>query len=244
VLVAYMDESGTHANAPITLVCALVNRLIFWSRMELPWRKDLGLLGLAWFHATDCENRKKDFEHIERPQRDRLVEDLSTLVCAQQPHVIAAAVIRSDWDREASSAIKNRFIDPYYFCFEHCLQKITKWSDAHAGGEPVALVIAKQEEYQDRAAELYRIYSQSTTFDGHRLGRFGMGSPRCLIPLQAADLVAYETYQYQVGRIRKSTNPVRPAFSRILAELPLFGGLHDKETLQNLTPIGKFFEGL
>jgi hypothetical protein len=242
MLVAYFDESGIHSGGPVTLVCGLVNTLIRWSRIERPWKDNLAVTGVPYFHAADCENGWGEFENIRRPFREALVTGLSNAVCDSGPELIAMCVIRDAWDRDASPEIRDRFKDPYYFCFEGVLQKISTWSDARAGGEPVAVVMAEQSEYQDHAAQVYRLYSNLQTEGLNRLGSFSLSSAHELVQLQAADLVSYETYRYQVARLGAGAQSVRPAFQIFAARLSLHGSLHDSETIKELRPIGRFSE--
>jgi len=75
---------------------------------------------------------------------------LSKLMCERRGETqgIGSAVLRQVWEQKASIAVKDRFVDPYHFCFECCMHQISEWSEKWAGGEPVALVFAEQSEYQ------------------------------------------------------------------------------------------------
>src|SRR5579862_1904797 len=161
VLVAYFDESGISRNDKVALVGGAATRSVIWSRLEKPWKKNLATSQVAWFHATDCENRTNEFEHLERPLRDSLVRALSTELAKLGPQCFGSAVYRDAWMFASDLVRAKSFDDPYFFCFELCLQQIADWSNNCADGEPVALVFANQLEYQNRAIEIHKMYQEA-----------------------------------------------------------------------------------
>lgn len=198
VLVAYFDESGISKNEKVALVGGAVMDSVVWARLDRPWAENLKTSRVTWFHAVDCENRWGEFEHLERPLRDSLVRALSVALAKQGPQCFGSAIYRDAWAFATDTVRTRSFDDPYFFCFELCLQQVADWSNKYAGGEPVALVFANQMEYKDRAIAIHQMYQEAKE-RWSSLGSLTFADPRLLVPLQAGDLLAYELYQFIKG---------------------------------------------
>src|SRR5260221_10138362 len=241
MLLAYFDDSGTHANSAVTLIAGLVASAVTWARIEGAWKQHLSVTGVSHFHAVDCENGSRKFSSVSRPLRDSLSYGLSEAICSHQRAMVllGSAVKTDDWEVAAPKEITNRFVDPYYFCFEACLQQISNWSVRHADGEIVTIVFAQRGQYDSRLIELHELYSKSSALPNNRLGSLSFSSPKDSIPLQAADLIAYETYRYAATPVTTRSPTLRRAFQNFVqAGMNMHGLLHDRETLKRLRPNG------
>jgi len=165
-LIGYLDESGTHSASRVVSISGLVSDSIAWSRIEKPWKENLATTGVSWFHAVDCENGTHEFFGKQRALRESLLRGLSDAIFEAQPVLASASLIREDWDAVATDEFKQRFKDPYYFCFENCLTQISSWAMKYTPGYPVALVFAEQTKYEERNALLYRMYRNSPLCKG------------------------------------------------------------------------------
>lgn len=201
MLVAYFDESGTHGKASrVTTVAGLLGHTTYWHRLELPWKKRLAAIepalgSVATYHATDCANQDKDFRKFSKADSETLAIDLATLIADRDELIaIGAAVYRDEWEYCASPKLKSQFRTPYHFCLTMALMQICDVSRNGANSDPVALVFAKQGEYDDYSKAIHEIAYESDRFRKY-LGNFSFGQPRCVIQLQAADLFSYETYR-------------------------------------------------
>ena len=192
MLVAYFDESGTHGNqSRVTTIAGLVGDSIEWSRLESPWKKRLG--AIACFHATDCAATKLDFKHLSKPEAAGLMEDMAALISDRNLVAIGASVYHDDWNYGASVKLKAQFRSPYHFCVSLAIMQACKVSNDYAGGDPVAFVFAEQNQYDEYSRTIHDVFRSNDDFPN--AGHFGFGKPKCVLPLQAADLYAYETYR-------------------------------------------------
>jgi hypothetical protein len=176
-----------------------------WSRLEMPWRRRLG--SIKCFHATDCAAHDGEFAAIKKEDCAPLSNDLASIIAAQGDDLMAVghSVYRDDWDYGASSIIKRQFRTQYHFCMSMVLLQINQISQDFARGDPVAFVFAKQRQYQEYAQTIHEVFQQGNMYSG--IGHLGFGEPKCIVPLQAADLFAYETYRELLAQ---SDDPVPP----------------------------------
>jgi hypothetical protein len=195
--------------------------------------------GITWFHAFDCEHGFGEFQGTRRELRDSFAFGLSNVLCNHTYglQAISSALKRDDWDRFAPQFLKDRCLnDPYNFCFEHCLQQIARWSIEAANSEPVAVVFAKRSGNDERSAAIHDVYLRGETYQLPGLGSFAVADPRLVLPLQAADLFAYEMYQYAQVYIGPDT-PRRPVLENFYSKgLSMYAAIHDKDSLATIGP--------
>jgi hypothetical protein len=234
MLVAYVDESGTHGNSAVISVSGLAGTTVEWSRLERPWRQNLETAKLDCFHATDCASGGKSTVGMNPGVRASLPIGLSIAIAERKLVAFGGSIYRDVWDR-APEHLKNGYgNDPYHFCFALVLQNISKWSRDYANGEPVALVVAEQQEY-NRYSEGILELARSSPF--YNIGHVGFCSPSRLIELQAADHIAFETYQELVAQRKTGFDisaPVRETLKIIVRKIPYISNFYDDGAIAGL----------
>ena len=163
VLVGYFDESGISANDHIALTGGAVADSMTWASIERPWKKWLSAgqfceREISCFHAVDCEHGQREFFPMERPLREALSDKLSDEIGKIQPRCFAAGVVRKDWGY-ANAELKAAVADnPFYLTVALCMEQISNWSQEFADGEPVAMVFARQKEFNAATAAIHSEY--------------------------------------------------------------------------------------
>jgi hypothetical protein len=222
MLVAYFDESGTHGKkSRLVTVAGLIGDSTDWARIEPPWKRRLG--DIACFHATDCAGSKKGFAHLSEPACALLSSDLAALIANRALVPIGASVYTDEWEYAASSEMKAQYRTPYHFCLSVAILLACQ---ASGHGDPVAFVFAEQREYEDYSRAIHEVFSQN--FEG--IGSLSFAKPECVIPLQAADLYAYETYRELLTQLKTPgmSGPARPdmkTICRALRTISIFAGI-------------------
>jgi hypothetical protein len=196
VLAGYFDESGTSDSDTHVLIGGAIADTVLWSRIERRWRDKLSEYGLSMYHAVDAEWRNDEFERYQKPIRDALTNFFSKLLAEVQGQAFGSAINRATWRNYAPDKLKALCSnDPYFMAFELALQQISSWSEEFIGGEPVAIVFARQQQYQARAAEIHARYlAAQEKWPG--IGSLTFAEPKQLIELQAADLLCYELQRF------------------------------------------------
>ncbi|NML45936.1 DUF3800 domain-containing protein [Ramlibacter sp. G-1-2-2] len=229
MLVAYFDESGTHGQeARVTTVAGLVGDSLTWARLEYGWKKRLARDGITCFHAVQCEVGDGEFSRMSRDARKALSLDLAKLVVKESLVAVSAAVYRDDWDYAASHVMKAYYPSKYHFCLAMAVLQAHQVSERYGGGNHVAFVFARQDQYQDYAASIHQVFQQGK-WTG--VGSLSFAKPRCVFPLQAADLYAYENYRELVRQLDNPGEiaPAREQLAIIYKGIPVegkFGGIN------------------
>lgn len=194
LLTVYFDESGTHGESRITAIGGLMGSKEEWESVESQWLDAIDVfadVGLTWFHSSECESGDGEFEPIPVELRYAFANRLSRILASHKLLPVWSAVVNEDW-REAvdDPAFLDAYPKPLHLCFSYCAQRLAEGSANLTGGSSVAVVYAEQPEYQDRFEEIWIAYKQKKR--AANLRSFTIASSRDCIPLQAADLVAYE----------------------------------------------------
>jgi len=242
MLVGYFDDSGTHAGSSVCMLAGLISSTDHWDRFEHDWKARLLTRrdqGITWFHAFDCEHGFNEFKSTDRPLRESFAFGLSNVICKYADGIVglSSAVRRDDWDMHAPEFLKERCrYEPYNFVVEHCLQQIAKWSIDQVNGEPVALVFARRRESDAVSEAIHSTYRNGETYQLPGLGALALANPRLVVQLQAADLFAYEIFQYAKSYVGPDT-PMRPVLENFVAKkLSMEVRVHDRHSLISITP--------
>jgi hypothetical protein len=96
-VLAYADESGTHADSEAVTVAAFLAPAASWGALAYEWMTALDEWGLDQFHMSGFENRRPDFDWPDAVRRARL----SRLLAIIQRHVtgsVGVSFLRADFD--------------------------------------------------------------------------------------------------------------------------------------------------
>lgn len=140
-------------------------------------------------------------------ESDSLSTGLAGVIAKHRPTAVTAAISRAEWDRFKAGGGGEKFKDPYRFCFEDCMRKIASWSQAAANGEAVAAVFAEQADDSSHAGRIYALHRNSPRW-GREIASVTFASARNYAALQAADLIAYETYRQVLARQENAATPI------------------------------------
>lgn len=213
---AYFDESGHSKDqnwAGVLAIGGAIAPLVKWESFEEDWKGVLDRFGVPWFHATDYAHSRKEFEGWERDEsrrRDFMKGLLSTL----RSHGVApiGAVIPLISHKLKSIKQQSAIDDPYHLCLSRCLEIVASRTERLPEGEQAQVIFAKVQRLVGRSAEIFGEFQEASPF-GHRMAGITLNlSPGNVIPLQAADLVAYELACYMKAdqeQIRELREPMR-----------------------------------
>jgi len=195
LLRAYFDESGINADAPVTTIAGFVGGEAAWSKVEAVWAPVLGEYGdkgVKTFHMTDALGQDREFSAIDKPNLNYILTQLSKALGDSEVSSIFSGVVQDDWDAVVTDPdFLKRFPKPFDLCFDDIVRQLAIWASRKARGELVAPMFAYQQEYQSRMTDVTRAYGSEPWY-ARTLGPIAFGHPAQVIPLQGADMLAYE----------------------------------------------------
>jgi hypothetical protein len=200
---------------------AYLGKSLDWFELGRRWEAALKEEGLTTtgFHMSKCESGSEAPYIVHRDIRDRMqrrfidiINDTPLLGYAHAIELRYYNEIIKDIERQRKEHYK-----PYYLAFQATVERMSMVLE-DAGlprDECIAFVFDQHQEYQDKAKELYDSVKCSQTLTYlHRLGSLTFDSRLCQLPLQAADIWAYESMRY-IRDVKIKRKPIRWQFERL-----------------------------
>lgn len=216
LLKAYFDESGTHAGSPVIVIAGLIAPIEAWIDIEREWNENLATSRVPYFHAYECDAGDGVFANTKRVFRDALCIGLAKVIAKYTPEPVVAAITKEDWEwmkpKVAQSPLRESYGHPCAWCFEYCMQQVITWSHEQNDGEPVAIVLANQDEYKTLANDIHAAHRVSPARDY----TLAFAAAKLTPAIQAADFLAYEVYKNFVRQMNSPDAPYRPQFEILL----------------------------
>ncbi len=144
--------------------------------------------------------------------------------------MLSSAVTRAAWaDASSRSAIGEIFDEPISYCFNFCMRKAMSSYRASKGNveHVVAVFDARQQNlptWRKLASGYQRLYPS-------KLAGASFGDMAKVMPLQAADMIAYEAFRFTCDHEKTGASSPRPNFASLVENLAYSGGTSTADQL-------------
>lgn len=181
-----------------------------WNRVWVAWKAELDTEGLDEFHATECEGAQRQFRGWPRSKIDAFQRRLIDLVVDPANGIISYS---TSLNLSAYSALRPRlqsFLrfpsglsvsgpvgDPYFILFQQLIEMTVR--DDYVRDLPTEETVGftfDRHQLAPRAKAISEAMWRFREF-GPRIRGTGFMNKREIVPLQVADLLAYETFRFE-----------------------------------------------
>jgi len=191
VIRVFMDESGVHDGSPVVSVAAYFGRPKAWKAFTKEW--NLAKRPIRIFHAADCANFEGEFEGWEEDARNAFVAKLLPVLPKHQISGLSVSFRLQDLKEvlEPHPHLMRLFGNPYTACFRISTRLIVDFIEDSGSNEMLAFV-HEQNDYQQEAIDAFNFVERNRN---KHYGPMSLtfGSKEKYVPLQAADVLAYES---------------------------------------------------
>jgi hypothetical protein len=248
MLTAYFDDSGTHAQSEIVLVGGICGTEWQLKSLDRMWAKLLErpLCGrkrsLRRFHMTECQDSRGEFERWNRAETDHFCYQLGTAIIESGVSAYGIACTRKDWDDLITGDVRAIFGSAEQMCIRNCFVQAIKWAEDTTFDRHMTFVFDNRPSHIQTDAQVV-----SHAFENGRVGEDGRPlSPQItgtaflnsyqVRPLQAADLIAWELYQFANDiYAHGATEPNRLQLKRLMKEIGYFPAqITSRESIENI----------
>ena len=194
----YFDDSGTHEESDIAIAACYVGTLDRWARLTEDWEEARRVEGFQTFGMADILGGNREFRGWKKVKRIRLINRLVTNIRCRASISISISVPKIAYDRAIQGKIRDRFGKFHYtFAVRSCLTQIKGWREKHGITGPMQYVFDQMSQGKGEiiAALEYHIASGRAQLSGLERGGYSFQSKVALPPLQAADILAHETFR-------------------------------------------------
>jgi hypothetical protein len=196
----YFDDSGTGANDSVVVVAGYIASLLQWQRFDQEWRSLLSEFGVRVMHRAELENFRGEFVGWTPAKRDVFVQKAQRIIRRRTYVAIGIAVIKSDFEKIIPETLKRFYGGAYGFCAILCLARAKRWFDKAKQKDPIDWVFEAGTAGSGQIGHLLdAIYAKVEMRNDFRLGRWTFAG-KDVVPLQAADVIAYEIFKHAVNR--------------------------------------------
>jgi hypothetical protein len=202
MLTAYFDDSGTHESSDIVLVAGIFGTEGRMDGLDRKWKRHLDspLCGrkdrISRFHAFDCYQSLGEFSGWSRTETDYFRQQLRTVIIASDIAVYAIACSRKDYDELIGGDIRSVLGTPEGLCINQCFVCSVGWVQTNTFDPQMAFVFDSRPSQVKRYAGAVYDAFESWVCAPPQLTGYAFLSSIDVRPLQAADMVAWEMYQY------------------------------------------------
>lgn len=222
MLAAYCDESGKHKEASRCVVAGLRANASTWKHFSLRWRSELKVRGISAFHMVDCEHGKNEFKGLSIRARENLQ---SRFIGILNEFTFVAVALSMPWELHphAVEPIKGKQYksSPYFLLFQSVIGQLVQHRHGLMPSSRISFFFERQRGFEGTAHTVYNRMKD----EGDLKPRLGplvyldKADPEG-VPLQAADILAYESFRYLGGEDRWQAHQLlRPMMRKNLLTL-------------------------
>jgi hypothetical protein len=179
-------------------LAGLVAREKDWALFEKKWMRTLRRFGLSEFHMSEYENRQGEFGNLDNDQRISLIAELVAIIKGTIVFAVANSLPIQDWKetlgKELQARGRREYLQTYIMLFDSCLLTIAE-AAVLPPKETIACVFDQNDVVEHFSSRYYRALLEGRGH-GSIFGSMTFADRRTIVPLQAADILAYEGYKH------------------------------------------------
>jgi hypothetical protein len=213
MLQAYMDDSGSHADSPYCLIAGYWGGVNQWRKFDHEWNRALCDFSVPEFHAWQFWARDQNRQRVgpyrgwDDDRRNAFLSTLLRIIGELKLYPFVHGVVRSEWDKRTRDE-RQSFSggggsgltapnNPVFLAFQTCVLRTVSYCHP---GVVMDFVIDSNRNTDSWAAisyqEVRRLLIKANDPVARHLGDLSFADSRRTLPLQAADLLAYEAFKY------------------------------------------------
>lgn len=236
MLRAFFDESGHAADQNIVSIGGFLGTAEEWLAFDTKWQELLATHGIREFHASKISADHGVCKGWSRDRINALMSDVVSAITSRDLLGISHSIIVPDFQLVVGrhSWFSMKFGSPYQLCYEASIQAAARWIQRNpkCEGDRVEVVFASNLEHGGAARIEGERYVKHERY-AHLISDVMSAAARDVPGLQAADLLAYETFKYSTAHFYRRPNPEpRRSYRRFFEEMAMAPpGYWDAESL-------------
>jgi hypothetical protein len=179
--------------------------------LEDEWASALGTVGVSVFHTSDCAYGTGAFAGKSKDERSSVYIKLVNAITRHATKGVAVQISSEEFDEIKPPGWGDRFGGAYAACATFCILEIGSWCRNNSPGENVAYFFEAGQEHSADAHRFMDLVARHALLKDYYRYFSHSFIPKGSIPLQAADILAWEVNKANVqarkahkGRSRKS----------------------------------------
>jgi Protein of unknown function (DUF3800) len=221
MLTAFFDDSGTDGQGPFCALAGYVATADQWINFSDAWDIELRAEPkITYLKMSEANSKKGDFLGWDIEARDKKILLLTEIINRHVIGGMACIISHKAYNAAGKNYLPDTINNPYWMCFQKAVIETIQIYGHEQGGGKINFVFDTQGiGYERRAAMIHdglRKTLASSGF-GSLLGSLTFASDRDLLPLQAADLLAWHVRRHadMKSRGESESRPTNEALQKI-----------------------------
>lgn len=204
-LKAYFDESGTHDTSPVLCMAGFIIECDAARLMSERWQAMLDTYALPFFHMADCAPGAPPFDSLNKQQRIEAEKEAIAIIRETITYGFAVTLKPKEFSRTVPHSPE--IGSPYSLCVHTCLTAVRGWANKFNFRGSISYVFEAGHKSQGEANGIMtRIFKKPNLRAEHRYAEHVFAEKRIVLPLQAADIIAWQWFT-ENKRILERTRP-------------------------------------
>jgi hypothetical protein len=212
-----------------------------WKDIETRWSEVNDRLHVPRFHAAHLNGKTYEYEGWDDAQKIAYSSELLKIIGAhgKRMHAFTCGMLADKYRDIISDHGREKLGHPYVACFGACIARVADEMDrgSFPASDQIAVIIDRN-EFQTEAVQLFYDLKDNPHFPyHHRLATCAPADSADVVALQAADLIAYESFKRL--NIKRDTDAadMRTVMSILVESIGYDGGNYFNERiLRDLKP--------
>ena len=222
MLHAYLDDSGTHADSPWCVVAGYFGSERHWKRFDREWQIALESEGVEEFHANRFwasvgGNDIPEYRGWSRERSNRFVGRLLDVIgSSHRISPVCCAVLMEEWHKLAKDERayltggahnqQGQIVTPgapnkpYFLPFLTAISMVLDYCNP---GQLVDFSFDQSRHFSGYALKYFEEIKKWDLEKFKRMGDVLVVDSKRATPVQAADLLAFESYRYGLARLKR-----------------------------------------
>ena len=190
---AYFDESGSHEGAPVLCLAGFTIERSKGQEMCERWQAMLDRFCLAFFHMADCANGAPPFDVLTMAQRIEAEKGAIQIIRDTIAYGFAVTVDPKEFQKIVPDSPE--IGSAYSLCAHMCLTGVRSWAERSGFTGTVSYTFEAGHKSQAEANGIMnRIFKSPRLRSEHRYAAHAFADKKALLPLQAADIIAWQWF--------------------------------------------------
>jgi Protein of unknown function (DUF3800) len=214
-LEAHFDETGHggDANTKFLGIAGCLSEAGVWPKVESKWRAALQSEGLPYFHMREYSFSVGPFRGWDKDEarRKKIYGALWNIILEANLIPLGGFVRLENYQEELTGQEHHVFRDAYFLCYLQCLRFLAQYIDSDAVIE-VATFFDNKPGFKGEALKIHNVLDER--FKG-KIPPPIFRDMRLVLPLQIADIIAYESKKEFERRLFEPEQKPRWGFERL-----------------------------
>jgi hypothetical protein len=219
MLECYLDDSGTHDDSLVVVWGGVVGHQHYLDKLSLAWRKQLqepceGRPPIRKFSSSKLMAGRGEFEGYSEAERDLTRRNFRQIVVDCELTVVAFGASVRDWEQIMHKIVGMPTLTAEQAVFGQAVKEVLQCAAERQ--DPVTLKFDQGRSSQELETAIGAVMDR--TEYSNLLTNYEFSSVEVVPALQAADLVAHESYRHFVDHLKDKNARLSPHTERLFME--------------------------